>query len=133
MIAVIGGRVLDSTALAAFAVGRPVYMRALVWAAVEANIVLAVPSTALGRAWGLVEQHHHDALRVLLDLPNTVIDELTPASAREAGLLLAAAGQDDIAAAHVAFSARRRGWPAVTGEPGTLRKLDTAVQIEELP
>jgi hypothetical protein len=133
MIAVIGGRVLDSTALAAFAVGRPVYMRALVWAAVEANIVLAVPSAALGRAWGLVEQDHHDALRVLLDLPNTVIDELTPASAREAGLLLAAARQDDIAAAQVAFSARRRGWPAVTGEPGTLRKLDTAVLIEELP
>jgi len=133
MIAVIGGRVLDSTALAAFAIGRPVYMRALVWAAVEANIVLAVPSAALGRAWRLVEQDHHDALRVLLDLPNTVIDELTPASAREAGLLLAAAGQDDIAAAQVASSARRRGWPAVTGEPGALRKLDTAVQIEELP
>jgi len=133
MIAVIGGRVLDSTALAAFAVGRPVYMRALVWAAVEANIVLAVPSAALGRAWGLVEQDHHAALRVLLDLPNTVIDELTPASAHESGLLLAAAGQDDIAAAQVAASARRRGWPAVTGEPGTLRKLDTAVMIEELP
>ena len=133
MIAVIGGRVLDSTALAAFAIGRPVYMRALVWAAVEANIVLAVPSAALGRAWGLVEQDHHDALRVLLDLPNTVIDELTPASAHDSGLLLAAAGHSDIAAAQVASSARRRGWPAVTGEPGTLRKLDTAVLIEELP
>ena len=133
MIAVIGGRVLDSTALAAFAIGRPVYMRALVWAAVEANIVLAVPSAALGRAWGLLEQEHHAALQVLLDLPNTVIDELTPASAHDSGLLLAAAGHSDIAAAQVASSARRRGWPAVTGEPGTLRKLDTAVQIEELP
>ena len=133
MIAVIGGRVLDSTALAAFAVGRPVYMRALVWAAVEANIVLAVPSAALGRAWGLLEQEHHAALQVLLDLPNTVIDELTPASAHDSGLLLAAAGHSDIAAAQVASSARRRGWPAVTGEPGTLRKLGTAVQIEELP
>jgi hypothetical protein len=133
MIAVIGGRVLDSTALAAFAIGRPVYMRALVWAAVEANIVLAVPSAALGRAWGLLEQEHHAALQVLLDLPNTVIDELTPASAHDSGLLLAAAGHSDIAAAQVASSARRRGWPAVTGEPGTLRKLDTAVLIEELP
>ena len=46
---------------------------------------------------------------------------------------VAAAGQDGTAAAQVASSARRRGWPAVTGEPGTLRKLDTAVQIEELP
>jgi len=129
----IGGRVLDATALAAFATGRPVYMRALVWAAVEANIVLAVPSAALGRAWALVEPEHHDALRVLLDLPNTVIDELSPASAHESGLLLAASGQDDIAAGQVAASARRRGWPAVTGEPGSLRKVDITVVIEELP
>jgi len=129
----IGGRVLDSTALAAFAVGRPVYMRALVWAAVEANIVLAVPSAALGKAWSLVDAEHHAALRVLLGLPNTVIDELTPATAHEAGLLLAAAGHDDIAAGQVAACARRRGWPAVTGEPGALRKLDHQVTIEELP
>ena len=129
----IGGRVLDSTALAAFAVGRPVYMRALVWAAVEENIVLAVPSAALGRAWGLLAPEHHAALQVLLDLPNTVIDELSTASAMESGLLLAASGLDDIVAGQVAASARRRGWPAVTGEPGTLRKMDTRVTIEELP
>lgn len=129
----IGGRVLDSTALAAFAIGRPVYMRALVWAAVEADIVLAVPSAALGRAWGLVEPEHHSALQVLLDLPNTVIDELTPSSAHESGLLLAAAGYDDIAAAQVVACARRRGWPAVTGEPAILRKLDVTGLIEELP
>lgn len=129
----IGGRVLDCTALAAFAIGRPVYMRALVWAAVEANIVLAVPSAALGRAWGLLEPRHHAALGVLLGLPNTIIDELTPAAAQESGLLLAASGQDDIAAGQVVACARRRGWPAVTGDPGTLRKLDHRVTIEELP
>jgi hypothetical protein len=129
----IGGRVLDTTALAAFAIGRPVYVRALVWAAVEENIVLVVPSAALGRAWSLLEPEHHAALQVLLDLPNTVIDELGTASALESGLLLAASGQDDIVAGQVAASARRRGWPAVTGEPATLRKLDTTVTIEELP
>ncbi|WP_297659278.1 hypothetical protein [Pseudonocardia sp.] len=129
----IGGRVLDSTALAAFAVGRPVYMRALVWAAVEENIVLAIPSAALGRAWALLDPEHHAALQVLLNLPNIVIDELSTASALESGLLMAASGGDDIAAGQVAASARRRGWPAVTGDPGTLRKLDTQVTIEELP
>lgn len=129
----IGGRVLDSSALAAFAIGRPVYMRALVWAAVEANMVLAVPSAALGRAWALLAPEHHAALQVLLDLPNTVIDDLGPRSAQESGLLMAGTGQDDIATGQVAASARRRGWPAVTGEPGSLRKLDTAVTIEELP
>jgi hypothetical protein len=129
----IGGRVLDATALVAFAIGRPVYVRALVWAAVEENIVLAVPSAALGRAWALLELEHHPALQVLLDLPNTVIDELGPVAAQESGLLLAASGHDDIVAGQVAASARRRGWPAVTGEPGTLRKVDTTVTIEELP
>jgi hypothetical protein len=129
----IGGRVLDATALAAFAIGRPVYVRALVWAAVEENIVLAVPSAALGRAWSMLEPEHHPALQVLLDLPNTVIDELGSVSAHESGLLLAASGQDDIVAGQVAASAKRRGWPAVTGDPAALRKLDTTVTIEELP
>jgi hypothetical protein len=81
----------------------------------------------------LLDPEHHPALQVLLDLPNTVIDELGPASALESGLLLAASGHDDIVAGQVAASARRRGWPAVTGEPATLRKLDTSVTIEELP
>jgi len=129
----IGGRVLDSTALAAFATGRPVYMRALVWAAVEEHIVLAVPSTAPGRAWSLLEPDHHAALQVLLELPSTVIDELGTASAQESGLLMALSGGDEIVAGQVAASAKRRGWPAVTGDRGALRKLDTQVAIEELP
>jgi hypothetical protein len=130
---VIGGRILDASALAAFATGQPVYVRALVWAAVEENVVLAVPSAALGRAWSLLEPDHHAALQVLLDLPNTVIDQLDPSAAQESGLLLAASGQDDLVSAQVAASAKRRGWPAVTGDPGALRKLDASVPIEELP
>lgn len=129
----IGGRVLDSSALAAFATGRPVYVRALVWAAVEQNIVLAVPSAALGRAWSVLEPDHHAALQVLLGLPITVIHELDPATAQEAGLLMAASGQDDIVTGQVVSTARRRGWPAVTGDPGALRKLDSSVVVEELP
>lgn len=129
----IGGRVLDASALAAFATGRPVYVRALVWAAVEENLVLAIPSAALGRAWSLVDPEHHAAMQVLLGLPNTVIDELSPAMAQESGLLMAASGQDDLVAGQVAATVRRRGWPAVTGEPGALRKMDHTVAIEELP
>lgn len=129
----IGGRVLDSSALVAFATGRPVYVRALVWAAVEANIILAVPSAALGRAWSILEPEHHAALGVLLDLPITVIDQLDPRAAQESGILMAGAGTDDLSAGQVALSARRRGWPAVTGEPWFLRKVDASVAIEELP
>jgi len=42
-------------------------------------------------------------------------------------------GLSDLSAGQVALSARRRGWPAVTGEPWTLRKLDNGVALEELP
>lgn len=129
----IGGRVLDATALVAFATGRPVYVRALVWAAVEANVVLAVPSAALSRAWSLLPPQHHAALVVLLDLPITVIDQLDPRAAQESGLLLAESGTVDLSAGQVALSARRRGWPVVTGEPWSLRKVDAGVAIEELP
>jgi hypothetical protein len=70
---------------------------------------------------------------VLLGLPNTVIQDLSPAAAQESGLLLASSGQDDIVAGQVVTTARRRGWPAVTGDPGALRKLDPRVPIEEMP
>ncbi|ODT97917.1 MAG: hypothetical protein ABS81_29070 [Pseudonocardia sp. SCN 72-86] len=114
MTAVIGGRILDA-------------------AAVEENIVLAIPSAALGRAWSLVDPEHHAALQVLIGLPNTVIDELSPSMAQESGLLMAASGQDDLVTGQVVAASRRRGWPAVTGDPGALRKMDGTVAIEELP
>ena len=88
---------------------------------------------ALGRAWAMLEPDQHAALQVLLDLPNTVIDELDPAAAQESGLLLAASGQDGIATGHVVLCARRRGRPAVTAEPAALRKLDAGVIVEQLP
>jgi hypothetical protein len=48
---VIGGRVLDASALVAFASGDSIYAAALVWTAVEEGIVLVVPSTAIAAAW----------------------------------------------------------------------------------
>jgi hypothetical protein len=41
---VIGGRVLDTSALLAFARGTSIYASAAVWTAVEESIVLLVPS-----------------------------------------------------------------------------------------
>ena len=43
----IGGRVLDASAHAAFAEQRSVYLSAAVWTAVEEDVVLLVPATAL--------------------------------------------------------------------------------------
>ena len=43
----IGGRILDGSALVAFARGTSLYAAAAVWTAVEESIVLIVPSTAV--------------------------------------------------------------------------------------
>ncbi len=43
----IGGRVLDTSALEHVATGRSVYARALVWAVVEQNNVLVVPTPSV--------------------------------------------------------------------------------------
>jgi hypothetical protein len=58
---VIGGRVLDTSALLAFARGTSIYASAAVWTAVEESIVLIVPSTAVAAAWTELADHpDHD-------------------------------------------------------------------------
>jgi hypothetical protein len=131
---VIGGRVLDTSALEHFATGRSVYARALVWAAVEQSDVLVVPTTALTTTWGRIPAEAHGVLEVLLGLPNTVVEVLDPPSAHGVGLLLATAGgRGELTAAHVVWCWRRRGWAILTADPGPLRELDPNVEVEELP
>jgi hypothetical protein len=131
---VIGGRVLDTSALEDFATGKSVYAQTLVWVALEYGIVLAVPATALMAAWSSVPATDPHPLAVLLDLPVTVVDELDEAAARKAGLLVGAStAPGALAPGHVAWSAHRRGWPVITGEPDQLRAIDPDVQIEALP
>lgn len=64
----IGGRVLDASALVVFATQRSVYAAALVWTAVEESIVLVVPSTAIATAWADLEDKNHPVLEVLGDV-----------------------------------------------------------------
>jgi len=133
---VIGGRVLDVSALTDAAIGKTVYTRALVRTAVEHGIVLAVPTAALMAAWSAIAPGDRPFLEILLDLPVAVIEPLDESSARDAGLLLATARDPSAAsvvAGHVAWSARRRGWPVVTAEPGPLRSIDPTVEIDPLP
>lgn len=130
----IGGRILDTSALEHVATGRSIYARALVWAAVEQNNVLVVPTTTLTTAWARIPTQAHPVLEVLLGLPNTVLDILNGSTAHEVGLLLAARGSGgELAAGHVVWCARQRGWPILTANPGPLRQLDADVDLEELP
>lgn len=105
----IGGRVLDASVLVAFAAQRSVYAAALVWTAVEENVVLVVPSTAIATAWADLEDKHHPVLEVLLRLPVTVVDVLDGERARAVGKL--GGLQLD---AHAVACSRERGWPVLT-------------------
>jgi hypothetical protein len=124
---VIGGRVLDASAVIAFASRTSIYAQALVWTAVEEGIVLVVPSTAVGTAWARLAEKHHDVLEVLLRLPVTVVDDLTGVRARAVGEL----GGDQLDA-HALLCARDRGWAVVTGDATRYSGVD-GVEIEPLP
>ncbi len=129
----IGGRVLDASTLVDFALVRP-YPQALVWTAVEEGMVLAIPAAALATAWARTPTEAHDALNVLLALPNTVVEPLDIDTAQHVGRLLAlGASDDDVRAGQVVHCGIRRGWPIVSGEPDLLRSLDARIEVDELP
>ncbi|OLT11686.1 hypothetical protein BJF78_26385 [Pseudonocardia sp. CNS-139] len=125
----IGGRVLDVSAIVAFTSGRSVYAAALVWTAVEEGIVLVLPSTAVAMAWAQVPEKDQAVLEVLLQLPVAVPDDLTAARARAVG----EHGGEQLHA-HALLCARERGWPLVTADAGRYADVDMAgVEIEQLP
>jgi hypothetical protein len=84
---VIGGWVLDSSTLLAFARDTSIYAAAAVWTAVEESIVVIVPSTAVALAWSELTEELHAVIKVLLHLPVTVVDNLDESRARTVGQL----------------------------------------------
>jgi hypothetical protein len=126
---VIGGRVLDASAIVAFASGDSIYAAALVWTAVEEGIVLVVPSTAIAAAWALLSDKDHAVLEVLLDLPVTVVDNLDATRARAVGGL--GGNQPE---AHALLCARDRGYPLITADAARYTGIRPAgVEIDQLP
>jgi predicted nucleic acid-binding protein len=126
---VIGGRVLDASAVMAFASQRSVYAAALVWTVVEEHMVLVLPSAAVAAAWSQLESKYHPVLEVLLRLPNTVIDDLDADRARAVGAL----EPGDLEAAHAVACAQRRGWPLVTTDAARYKEFNVEVPAEEIP
>ncbi len=125
----IGGRVLDTSALLAFARGASIYASAAVWTAVEESIVLVVPSTAVAAAWAELADEYRPVLDVLLQLPVTVIDALDESRARAVGEL--GGPQTD---AHAIACAQERGWPLLTAHPARYAPYQQAgVDLEALP
>lgn len=125
----IGGRVLDTSAIIAFADGSSIYAAALVWTAVEEGLVLLIPSSAVAAAWAHLPDKEHPVLEVLLQLPVTVVDSLDQSRARDVGAL----GGDTLDA-HAVLCAAQRDWPLVTADAVRYQgRLSTSVEIEPLP
>ena len=126
----IGGKVLDASALAALARRRH---SALVWfdIAPMLGLTLYLPSLALTE----VRAVRPDAAPLLADLlthPSVIVGELDAAAASQVDQLLLDADVFDGCAGHVVHVARARGWPALTADPDRLRRVDPAVQLDLL-
>ena len=133
-----GGWVLDHHAVASWARVEP-YAQAVVWSAMEVGMAVAVPVAALPLTYAGTRESDHDVVRALLELPVTLHDPLVEADAPALGRILAGArdsnalGADALALACVVHSARRRGWPVLTGNAAALHVLDPDLETDELP
>jgi predicted nucleic acid-binding protein len=138
---VLGGKVLDASALVALVRGR---LSMLTWIDVArtAGIPLYLPSLALSETRALRADAGPD-LADLLGHPWVVLGELDTTTARAVEQLLERATDSypssaatvevvDVLAGHVVHTARTRSWPVLTTDPDRLRRLDPAVEIQLL-
>jgi predicted nucleic acid-binding protein len=132
---VIGGRVLDPTAVLALISGQSEYMQALTFVSTDLGFTLAVPATALQAAWAGAQPHEQAWLDVLPQGPTVVVLDLDQDAAKAAGLLAAQAGTPTAhpAAAHAALIGLQRQWPVVTTSPDVLLALSADVRTETIP
>ena len=132
----IGGRVLDLSAINDLTIGRTIYGAAFLAAANQLGVAIAIPAAALQEAWAMAGPEDYPFLELLLGLPLTVVDPLDTAAAERSGVQardVHAANAWDAGAAHAVLVAHDRGWPILTADPAPLRAIDLALEIELLP
>lgn len=131
----IGGRILDTSALVQAARGTP-YMQALLYISHEHLIPLVIPAPCLADALaGLKDPEQQARLFDLLRSPMARVAHFGAAEATGTGLLRSGAhpGRASTGAAHAAYLAAHRGWPVVSARPGLIRAMHPDVVIEPLP
>lgn len=132
----IGGKVLDHTAVQDLAEAKSAYAAALSRVCIEYGITLAIPATALMDAAAAVAAANRPFLDLLLDLPVTVVVPLGEETAITAGASAHFArltGRYDAAAAHTVHVAGARAWPIVTADPASILAINPAAAVERLP
>jgi hypothetical protein len=132
---VIGGRILDTSALVQAARGTP-YMQALLYISHEHLIPLIIPAPCLADALaGLNDPEQQARLFDLVRSPIAKVAQLGATEATGTGLMRATArpAQASTSSAHAAYLAADRGWPVVSARPGPIRAMNPDVEIEPLP
>ncbi|WP_049580897.1 hypothetical protein [Streptomyces sp. SBT349] len=128
----IGGRILDTSALAAAARG-DLFMRALLTTAHEHVIPLLAPATCVADASADLQPFGRDALTAIMRFPLVAFSPLEESHAIGSGILRSAHRPAPTTHGHVAYLAAARQWPVITSDPGPLRTLYPAVMIEAMP
>ena len=130
----IGGRILDTSALLEAARGTP-YMQALLYISHENLITLVIPAPCLADALARLRDPEQARLFDLLKSPMAKVAQFGTAEATGTGLLRASAlpARASTGAAHAAYLAADRGWPVVSARPGPIRAMHPEVEIEPLP
>ena len=130
----IGGVVLDTTALADLAENRTPYASEVVDYAIATLRTIAIPTTVLMECWARIPEQSQVFLATFIAKPVVTVHDLDEATAIDAGELAAACAPDTLAGTmHAVHLARGRGWPLLTAEPDVARQLDADVRIEPLP
>ncbi|WP_329431059.1 PIN domain-containing protein [Streptosporangium sp. NBC_01495] len=131
------GRVLDTTALIAFANGNSPYAQAVVWSRMANVSLLVIPAAALTEALAQLPDEAVQVLDVLLGLEVVVVDDLTTGSAPAVAEILKVAGPraaEVLTAASAVQSARRRGGiPILTRDRFTLTALAPDAELDLIP
>jgi hypothetical protein len=126
---VIGGRVLDTTALQAAARGSSLYAQAFITAARSTGIVLAIPAVAWQRTWRDSDLEDRPFLQLLREISVVVFDDLTPDAAQASSLLGSEHALDVL---HVAWSALTRDWDILTSRPETFAGIHPDIGVEPI-
>ena len=129
----IGGKVVDSSALAAYVRGS-VAMDSWLAVAKELGIVLYVPALAVIEVRTVCEVYPtSDALLSrLLDHPSVIHSVLSSADALTVIRLLDESRAWDGIAGQVILVARQRGWPVLTTDPDRLRRIAPDLDVDLL-
>jgi hypothetical protein len=124
----IGGKVLDPGAVAAYASGS-ITMVSWLTVADSLGIVMYVPALALTEV-ETVRPLARPLLASLVGQSMVVRGKLTTAAAISVDQMLARTGTWDATAGHVVHTSNERGWTVLSGDPGRLRRVDPGVDVD---